>query len=66
MKRLVAVAVGAVPLFLTSPVLAQTGSMMNGSLGAGGWMGSYSGYWLPALLAVVVGLVAWVVMQRRK
>ena len=40
--------------------------MMNGSLGAGGWMGSYSGYWLPALLAVVVGLVAWVVMQRRK
>ena len=52
--------------FLTGPVLAQTGSMMNGSLGSGGWMGSYSGYWLPALLAVVVGLVAWVVMQRRK
>ena len=66
MKCLVAVAVGAVPLFLTGPVLAQTGSMMNGSLGSGGWMGSYSGYWLPALLAVVVGLVAWVVMQRRK
>jgi hypothetical protein len=63
MKNLFAVAFGTVPLFVTGAALAQDGSMMNGSMGGGGWMG---GYWLPVLLVVVVGLVAWVVMQKRK
>jgi len=29
-------------------------------------MGGYGGYWVPVLLVVVVGLVAWIVMQKRK
>ncbi len=66
MKNLFAVAVGTVPLFLTGAALAQNGPMMNGNMGGGGWMGGYGGYWLPVLLVVVVGLVAWVIMQKRK
>lgn len=45
---------------------AQNGPMMNGGMGGVGWMGGYGGYWVPVLLVVVVGLVAWIVMQRRK
>jgi len=66
MKNLFAVAVGTVPSFVTGAALAQSGPMMNGGMGGGGWMGGYGGYWLPILLVVVVGLVVWVVMQRRK
>ena len=65
MKNLLAVAVGSAPLFVTGAALAQNGPMMNGGMG-GGWMGGYGGYGLPVLLVVVVGLVVWVVMQRRK
>lgn len=46
-------------------VFAQNGNMMNGG-GMGGWMGGYGGVWVPILLVLVVGLVAWVVMQKRK
>lgn len=60
MKKLLAVAVGTASLFATGAALAQNGPMMNGG------MGGYGGYWLPVLLVVVVGLVVWVVMQRRK
>ena len=66
MKNLLAVAVGSAPLFVTGAALAQNGPMMNGGMGGGGWMGGYGGYGLPVLLVVVVGLVVWVVMQRRK
>ncbi len=66
MKNLFAVAVGTVPSFVTGAAFAQNGPMMNGGMGGGGWMGGYGGYWLPVLLVVVVGLVAWVVMQKRK
>ena len=70
MKNLFALSVGTVPLFMAGAALAQSGSMMNGSMGGGGWMGGwmggYGGYWLPILLVVVVGLVAWVIMQKRK
>ena len=62
MKNLFAVGLGTMPLFVTGAALAQNGSMMGG----GGWMGGYGGYWLPVLLVVVVGVVGWVVMQRRK
>ena len=50
----------------TGAVWAQNGNMMNGGMSGFGWMGGYGGYWVPVLLVVVVGLVAWVVMQRRK
>jgi len=66
MNNLFAVAAGAVPLFVTGSALAQNGPMMNGGMNDGGWMSGYGGYWLPVLLVVVVGLVVWVVMQRRK
>jgi hypothetical protein len=44
-------------------LFAQSGNMMNDS---GGWMGGYGGYWVPVLLVVVVGVVVWVVLQKRK
>lgn len=70
MKNLFAVVFGIVPLLVSSAAFAQSGSMMSGSMGGGwmggGWMGGYGGYVLPILLVVVVGLVAWIVMQRRK
>jgi hypothetical protein len=67
MKNSIAMTAGAVPLLATGTVLAQTGNMMNGGMMSGfGWMGGYGGYWVPILLVVVVGLVAWVVMQKRK
>jgi hypothetical protein len=40
--------------------------MMNNSMYGGAWIGGYGGIWGPVLLVVVVGLVAWIVMQRRK
>ncbi len=70
MRNLFVVAAGTAPLFVTGAALAQNGPMMNGTMGGGwmggGWMGGYGGYWLPVLLVVVVGVVVWVVMQRRK
>ena len=66
MKNLFAVAIACIPLFVTGAALAQNAPMMNGGMGGGGWMGGYGGYWLPVLFIVVVGLVVWAVMQRRK
>lgn len=41
--------------------------MMNGNgMWGGGWMVGYGGYWGPILLAVVVGVVVWVIMKNRK
>ncbi|WP_338413660.1 hypothetical protein [uncultured Sphaerotilus sp.] len=50
----------------TGLVHGQGGSMMNGGGWYGGWMGGYGGMWVPILLVVIVGLVVWIVMQRRK
>lgn len=61
----VAVAVGAVFLLGASVASAQLGNMMDGMDGSG-WMGGYGGVWVPILLVVVVGLVARIVMQKRK
>ena len=66
MKNSFSIAIGTLPSFVTGAALAQNGPMLNGGMGGGGWMGGYGGYWLPVLLVVVVGLVVWVVMQRRK
>ena len=66
MKNLLSRVAGALPLGLSGLAFAQSGTMMNGGMGGAGWMGGYGGYWGPVLLVVVVGLVAWIVMRRRK
>ncbi len=66
MKNLLAMAVGTVPIWVSGAALAQNGPMMGGGMGDAGWMGGYGGYWVPVLLVVVVGLAAWIVIQRRK
>ena len=60
------------PIVATS-ALAQSqggygmGSGMMGGYGAGWMGGGYGGIWVPILLvAVVAGLVAWIVAQKRK
>lgn len=47
----------------TGRVYGQDGHMMNGGW-HGGWMGGY--VWIPILLVVIVGLLVWIVTQRRK
>ena len=69
MKNVLTKMAGALPLGLSGLASAQSGTMMNGGMGgmgSAGWMGGYGGYWGPVLLVVVVGLVAWIVMRRRK
>jgi uncharacterized membrane protein len=66
MKNLFAVVVATTSLLVTGVAWAQSGSMMNGGMGMGGWMGGYGGYWMPILLVVVVALVVWVIIRRRK
>ena len=59
--KLLTVAPAITALMSPGLALAQNANMMNG-----GWMGGYGGVWLPVLLIIVVGIVAWVVMQKRK
>ena len=66
MKNWLALSVGTLPSFVTGAAWAQGGRTMNDSMGSGGWMGGYGGYWMPVLLVVVIGLVVWIVMQKRK
>jgi hypothetical protein len=73
MKTLLTTVVGTASLLASSISLAQNGGMMNGGTGSGGWMngygvtGGYGGIWVPTLLVIaVVGLVAWIVTQKRK
>jgi hypothetical protein len=66
MKSLLVKVAGTLPALVTGAASAQSGGMMNGGMGGYGWMGGYGGYWVPVLLVVVVGLVAWIVMQKRK
>lgn len=54
-------ALAITPLIGPACAFAQSGNMMDG-----GWMGGYGGVWVPILLVVVVGLVAWIAMQKRK
>jgi hypothetical protein len=66
MKNFLATVAGTLPLLFTGAAAAQSGPMMNGGMWSGGWMGGYGGYWAPVLLVVVVGLVAWIVVQKRR
>lgn len=66
MKNLFAPAVSVAAALTTGVASAQSGSMMDGGHWGGGWMAGYGGVWVPVLLVVVVGLVAWIVMRKRK
>ena len=59
--RILTLCLSITPLMSPAYAFAQNGNMMNGA-----WMGGYGGVWVPILLVAVVGLVAWVVMQKRK
>ena len=67
MKILTAAAVGAISLLPASGALAQGGTMMNGNTWGDGWMGGgYGGWWMPVLVVVLIGVIVWAVLQRRK
>ena len=70
MKTLMTVVAATVSLTAIGDASAQNGGMMNGGgeggMSGSGWMGGYGGYWVPILLVAVVGIVVWVVMQKRK
>ena len=67
MKTLIAIATGSMSALASGVACAQNGNMMNsGGMWGGGWMGGYGGYWGPILLVVVVGVVVWAVLQKRK
>lgn len=66
MKNLSAITAATASLLATDVALAQNSNMMNGGMWDGGWMGGYGGIWGPIALVVVIGLLAWVVMQKRK
>jgi hypothetical protein len=63
--KLLALALGIVPLMGPGLALAQNGTMMNDGM-AGGWMGGYGGAWVALLLVIVVCLVVWIAVQKRK
>ncbi|RQW84229.1 MAG: hypothetical protein EHM62_01005 [Methylococcus sp.] len=62
MKAFTIVAVGSLSALSAGVSIAQDGHMMDG----GGWMGGYGGVWGLIVLVVIVGLVVWAVLQRRK
>lgn len=66
MKTLNALGVPLVLAFATSAAYAQNATMMNGGGWGGNWMGGYGGFWMPILVVVVVGLIAWIVMRKNK
>lgn len=51
---------------LCGPVRAQDGHMMNGDGQMDGWMGGHTGAWISILLLIILGLLAWIVMRKRK
>lgn len=74
MKTLLARTVGVASLLAAGAANAQNANMMNGGGSwGGGWMsgyggmGGYGGILVPTLLVIaLVGLVAWIVTQKRK
>lgn len=65
MKTLFSKIVGAAPLLTSGVAMAQTGSMMGSGNSGFGWMGGYGGFWMPALLIVVVIALVVLVIQRK-
>ena len=57
------------PIVASSALAQSQGGygMGPGMMGGYGWMGGYGGMWLPILVvAVVAGLVGWIIGQKRK
>ncbi len=50
----------------TGLVHGEDGHMMSGGHWYGGWMGGHGGVWIPILLVVFLGLLAWIVRKKRK
>jgi hypothetical protein len=45
----------------------EVGYMMNVEMWSGGWMMGHGGLWTPVLVVVaLIGLVAWIVIRKRK
>lgn len=67
MKSLINIAVGTMAALASGVSSAQSGYMMNGGgIWGEGWMGGYGGFWVPVLLVVLIGVVVWAVLQKRK
>jgi hypothetical protein len=67
MKFLMTVGSGSVLALTSGMASAQNSTMMNGGgMWDSAWMGGHGGVWMPVLLIAVIGLVVWVVMQKRK
>lgn len=67
MKSVIGIATGSIAALASCVASAQNGTMMNGGgMWGGGSMGGYGSYWVPILLVVVVGVVVWAVLQRRR
>jgi hypothetical protein len=67
MKFSIAKTVGTACALASGVSFAQNGNMMNGGgMWGTGWMGGYGGFWMPALLILVVGVVVWAILQKRK
>jgi len=63
MKSLITMVLGIASALASGVLSAQNGDMMNGGSSS---MGGYGGYWVPVMLVVVVGIVVWAVLKRRK
>jgi hypothetical protein len=65
-------AVATLLILSASGALAEGGSMMNGSMmngnmWGGSWMRGGCGGWLiPVLLVVLIGVIVWAAVRRRK
>ncbi len=67
MKSLIGIATGLVSAVASGVASAQNGNMMNGGgMWGSGWMAGYGGYSVPILLVVLVAVVVWAVLQKRK
>jgi hypothetical protein len=66
MKSLITMVVGTASALTSGVSSGQNRNMMNGDGMWGDWMGGYGGYWGTLLLAVVVGVVVWAILQNRK
>jgi hypothetical protein len=67
MKSMMAISTGSMSTLASGVASAQTGNMMDGGgMWGGGWMGGYGGYWMPILLVVLVGVIVWAILQKRK
>ncbi len=66
MKSAIKLSTASAAALFSNLAHAQGANMMNGGGWYGGWMGGHGGAWIPILLIVIAGLLAWIVIQRRK